>query len=320
MLSPDGEQLAADLGISADELAARAEARIDEAYYVSRTDEILRAFADAHAFSGHGIGVDYGSNPDGLLLGVTANVAVAVGDLGAGEREAEHPVAGLAANVTIMGGINLARFGHPQLTVYGNAFHRVGSYQQLDGSITSLGVHGQYRMFQPEGGIKALIFQWGGLALTGGLEAGRWSFGIADTIENDFEVDGDSGGAAVHMVSDGQLDLEAIAIAAPLEVTTSLRFFYFVSLYGGVALDLTLGQARMDATLDGTLTADPGDGSSIDMGTAQVELEGESGPSPGMLREMVGVQVNFWKLKAFVQANAMLVRAASVAFGLRIVL
>jgi hypothetical protein len=39
-----------------------------------------------------------------------------------------------------------------------------------------------------------------------------------------------------------------------------------------------------------------------------------------MLREMVGLQVNAWKLKAFVQLNAMLVRAASVAVGLRVVL
>jgi len=319
-LTPEGEELGTALGVTPDQLAQQLEDTIDEMYRVQRADEFLRAFADATSFSNRGIGVDYASNADGLMFGLAANLAVAVGDLGVEERDAEHPVAGVAANLAIMGGVNLERFDQPRLTLYGNGFWRRGAYEQLDGSITSVGVHAQYQVLGETRGNKALVFQWSGLTLTGGLELARWAFGLEDSIDTDYTIDGDTDADAT-LSSTGRFDLTSTTVTVPLEATTGVRILYLLSVYGGVGIDLQAGTSTLDADLDGTMTAiDPRDDSEVDLGTADITIDGSSSPSVGKLRGLLGVQVNFWKLKVFVQANAMPFRAASVAAGLRVVL
>ena len=150
-LTQDGQDLANALGISVTQLQQDTEDAIAEAYDVNRVDDFLRAFADATSFSNRGIGVDYAANADGLMLGVSGNVAVAVGDLGQDEAGADHPVAGVAPNLALMGGLNFSRWDLPQLTIYGNAFYRSGSLDKLTGSITSvffaLSIDGRIRYF-----------------------------------------------------------------------------------------------------------------------------------------------------------------------------
>lgn len=322
-LTQEGQDLADALGISVAELEQRTEDEIAEAYNVYRVDEFLRAFADATSFSNRGIGVDYASNGDGIMFGVSGAVAVAVGDLGRDEQDADTPVAGVAPNLAIMGGLNFARWGNPALTLYANAFHRGGKLDELEGSITSVGVHAQYKLFSPTGGKKSLVMKWGGLDLTAGLEMSRWAFklGTGDALTTDFGVDGTTGTADVTMAATGEFEVSSQAIVVPVEATTSLRLLYFLSLYAGGGLDLQLGKADLSTRLNGTMTAiDPQDQSEVDMGTAAVEVSGDSGPSAGKARFLLGVQVNVWKLKTFVQVNAMPIRSASVAFGLRVVL
>ncbi len=322
-LTQEGQDLADALGISPAELQSDVEAQVADAYNVFRAEEFLRAFADATSFSSRGIGVDYASNGDGLMVGVAGSLAFAVGDLGQDEQEAEHPVGGVAPNVAIMGGLNFARWNKPALTIYANAFHRGGKLEELEGSITSLGVHAQYKFFQPTSGKKALVLQWGGLDVTSGLELSRWAFklGTREALTTEFDVSGGNGSAPVTLSAEGQFEISSQAVVVPLEVTTSLRLLYFLSLYGGAGLDLQLGSSDLVTNLTGTMTAvDPQDGSDVDMGTADIEVSGDSPPSAGKARFLLGLQVNIWKLKTFVQLNAMPIRSASVAFGLRVVL
>ncbi|MCB9561541.1 MAG: hypothetical protein H6709_09255 [Kofleriaceae bacterium] len=322
-LTQDGQDLANALGISVTQLQQDTEDAIAEAYDVNRVDDFLRAFADATSFSNRGIGVDYAANADGLMLGVSGNVAVAVGDLGQDEAGADHPVAGVAPNLALMGGLNFSRWDLPQLTIYGNAFYRSGSLDKLTGSITSVGAHAQYKFFSPTRGKKALVLQWGGFDVTAGVEMSRWAFSLdsGDALETGFTLGGTSGSSDVTLAAQGTFALSTTAVVVPLEATTSLRLLYFLSVYAGGGIDVQLGKASLDADLDGTMTAiRPSDGAEVNMGTAQVQVTGEHGPSTGEGRVLAGVQANFWKLKTFVQLNFMPVRSASVAFGLRLVL
>jgi hypothetical protein len=145
-LNPEGEALATQLGISSQELATRIQARVNEVYGASNVDEFLRSFADATAFSMRGLGVDYASDPDSLIVGVGANFAVAASSEVSAE---ERPTAGLAANLAFMAGYNLASQGAPRWTLFGNGFYRKGSTSSLSGSITSFGLHAQYRVMNP---------------------------------------------------------------------------------------------------------------------------------------------------------------------------
>jgi hypothetical protein len=320
-LSQDGQQLATDMGLTPADLAQKAQDAITRMYEVNRVDDFLTAFADATSFSNRGIGVDYASNADGLMLGIAGNIAVATDNAITESQGEQHPVAGVAPNLSIMAGVNLARYGHPKLTLYANGFYRSGSYGPLDGSITSIGVHGQYKFFAPTSGLKSLVLKWGGIDVTGGIEASRWSFDATHSIDEQFTVDGTNGTSNVDLSATGTFALSSDAVVLPIEATTSMRFAYFVSVYAGAGIDLQLGKASVNANLDGTMNAtDPADGSTKDMGTATITVQGDKGPSVGKLRGLAGVQINVWKLKTFVQVNAMPFTAASVAFGIRFVL
>lgn len=321
-LTQDGEDLAAALGISVEELEQQTVDQIDELYTVNRVDEFLRAIADATAFSGRGIGVDYASNGDGLMFGVTGNLSVAAGDLGQAEAESEHPVAGVAPNLALMGGVNLKKWGHDKLTFFGNLFYRNGDWKDLSGSITSIGVHAQYRFFTPTEGKKTALFKWGGVNVTAGLELNRWAFSLGHPFETEHTIDGGGGvSSTVSMQATGQFDLDATSVVVPVEATTSLRFLYFFSLYGGASFAFQAGKTTLGADLTGTMTAtDPQNGPDKDIGTASIRIDGDSGPSAAKATFLGGLQVNLSKFKIFVQGNAMPFRAASVALGLRIVL
>jgi hypothetical protein len=316
-LGAEGQQLASSLGQLPAELEAELEERIGDLYDVYRVEEILRAFADATSFSNRGIGVDYACDPAVMSLGASANLSVAVGDRGLAERDADYPVAGVAPNLTLMGGLNLAAFGMPRLTLFGNGFYRKGAIEQLDGSIINLGAHAQLAVFRPRG--SAAVVRWGGVDVTAGVEYTRWRFGIGDDLESRFTV-GDAGAQTeVTMRSTGRFELSSQVVVLPVEVSTSLRVLSLLSVYAGGGLDLQAGKTTLGASLESALTAvDPMDGSTVDVGTAAVTIDGASGPSVGRARFLAGVQLNLWRLKMFLQGSVMPVRAAALTFGLRV--
>lgn len=314
-LNPDGQALASDLGIDVAELERRIEAGIADVYDTADVDGFLRSFANATSFASRGVGVDYAPLFRGLELGLTANIAAAVDGL----EEGEDPVGGVAPNVSLMAGLSLSRWGHPEIVLYGNGFHRTGKLDELSGSITNAGVHGQYHLFFPAKDASTLLFLWTGLHLTAGVELSRWSFGIEDDVTRDATVDGDNGASTtITTVATGRFDLSATSTTIPLEVTTSARILYFVGVYAGAGLDFQVGKARADATLDGVMTGtDPTDGSAVNMGTAVITASGEQGPSPVAYHLLGGLELNVWRLKAFLQGTFVPVDGASLAFGAR---
>ena len=313
-LNPEGEALASQLGVSSQELAMRIQSRVNEAYSASNVDGFLRSFADATAFSMRGLGVDYASDPQSLVLGVGVNFAVAASDQITAD---ERPTGGLAANLAFMAGLNLASQGAPRWTLFGNGFYRKGSTDTLEGGITSAGVHAQYRLVSPqvdEGAAKLL--RWSGIDVTAGLELTRWNLGIEDTIETDFDVQGSSGNAAVTLASTGRFDLSSTAATIPVEVSTGVRIALLLSIYVGAGVDFTTGTGKLDANLNGTMrTSD-----NRDIGTTTITGGGDNSASPLAGRILAGVQLNLWKLKVYAQVNGSTTPGASVGFGIRGVL
>ncbi|HEY5927153.1 MAG TPA: hypothetical protein VIV11_35940 [Kofleriaceae bacterium] len=313
-LNPEGEMLASELGISSQDLATRIQTRVNEIYSASNVDGFLRSFADATAFSMRGLGVDYASDPESLILGVGANFAVAASsDVTAEER----PTAGLAANIAFMAGYNLASQDAPRWTLFGNGFYRKGSTESLRGGITSFGLHAQYRVMNPqkdEGTAKLL--RWIGIDLTGGLEFTRWNLDVEDTIETDFSVQGSSGNAALTLTETGTFALSSTAMTVPIEVSTGVRIALLLSVYVGAGVDLTVGTGKLNANLTGTMRTED----NRDIGTTTITGGGENNASPLAARILAGVQLNLWKIKVYAQINGSATPAASLGFGIRGVL
>jgi hypothetical protein len=315
-LNPEGDALAQQLGITSAELASRMQTTINDAYGATNVDGFIRSFADATAFSMRGLGVDYASDPNSLILGVGINVAVAAGDE---ISESERPTAGLAPNIGFMAGLNLASQGAPRWTIFGNGFYRKGSTEDLRGGILSAGLHVQYRLVNPQvdKDIATKALRWTGIDLTAGLEFTRWTLGVNDAITTDLGVDGTNGSANLVLDSTGTYDLSSTAVTVPVEATTGLRIALLVSIYVGAALDFTAGKGKLDANLNGTLlTSD-----NRQIGTATISGGGEESASPFAARVMAGAQLNLWKLKLYTQLTASpSPLAASVGLGIRGVL
>ena len=314
-LSPDGEALAAELGLDPATLEARLQAKLDDLYDAANVAGFLRAFANATSFASRGTGVDYAPVFDGAELGITANLAVAVEGL----EEGQDPAAGLAPNLSLVGGLNLGRWGHPEVTLYGNGFYRGASFDQLEGSITNAGFHAQYHLW-PASDTSPLVFQWSGLHLTAGVEWSRWRFAAGDSITRDFTLTGDNGvDTDVTAAGGGRFDLAASSTVVPLEVTTSVRILYLASLYVGGGVDLQLGSADAAIALSGQMTGvRPSDGAAVAIGSASVTAAGDGRPSRVAYHLLLGAEANLWRIKLVLQTSFVPLDGASVGLGLRV--
>lgn len=314
-LNPEGDAFATRLGITPAELASQMQTLINDAYGASDVDAYIRSFADATAFSMRGLGVDYASDPDSLILGIGANFAVAAAEQ---VNATERPTSGLAANIAFMAGYNLSGQGAPRWTVFANGFYRNGSTSSLRGGILSAGLHAQYRLVDPQRDDRATTkaLRWIGIDVTGGLELTRWSLGVNDDIVTELGIAGASGAGRVILDSTGTFDMRSTAATIPLEITTGVRIALLVSVYVGGALDFTAGSGTLDANLGGTLYA--GDGTMI--GASTITGGGARSASPFAARVLAGAQLNVWKLKLYAQVNGSATPAASVGFGIRGVL
>lgn len=318
-LTSEGQDLANTLGIDVADFQDSLNQKLSDAFDTFRPKDYLRAISDAVAFSNRGIGVDYASGGKRFEVGVAGNVSVALGDQGLGEIDADRPVAGVAPNFSLMFGWNLEEFGYPAITVFGNGFHHSAEIGDFQGSATNAGAHAQIRLFRNRGGenLRKLLFLWGGVDITSGLEFTRLGLTLNNELETKVPLEGNMP-LDVLLTSRGKYDLTATALTVPVEATTSVRAFYFFWLYGGIGADLQLGGSSVDAKLDGTMVAtDPNTQEEVEVGSASVEVKEDSGPSVGKLRFLAGLQAEVLFAKIFVQANVLPDRGAGVAFGLR---
>lgn len=89
-LNPQGQDLAAQLGISIADLESAIRDNVTKAFGLAPVESFTRSFANATSFSNRGLGVDYASNIEGAELGIAASAGAAA-DLGHGV-----PTAGIA--------------------------------------------------------------------------------------------------------------------------------------------------------------------------------------------------------------------------------
>ena len=301
-LTPQGQALADQMGVTAAELERRMKDRIDST--LGTDGAALQAFSDAAVLSSHGLGVDYVSVPESLIVGVAANAAAANGDLSA----LDHPIGGVAANVAVMAGLNLSTFDLPRWTVYGSGFYRSDTVDGIDGAITNAAAHVQYALIEPGPGT---VVRWTGLQLTSGVELTRWTLGTEKAMGTSFAISGHELGYDMT----GRFELASNSLTVPVELSTGVRVAV-VSFYAGVGVDGTAGAGSVDAMVTGPLTDDQG----RRLGTATINGHDSHGASPVSARALGGVQLDAWKLKIFGHVNAAADSATSIGVGVRGVL
>jgi hypothetical protein len=321
-LNDEGKRIAEQLGFDAEGFRAKAEEKLADAMQISEVQSFLRSFGNATSFSNRGTGVDYASNSERYIFGLAGNLAISA-NLGDDTADGT-PAVGVAPTFSLMGGMNLRPWNHPELTVYANFFHSNSDSGQLRGGITNFGLHGQLKLFTPTRGVKRLFVQWGGLDVTGGLEIARWSLGLHGDLTTPFDIsDTENTDASILTANvNGRFDVGSTTVTAPIEITTNLRLLYLLSLYLGGGLDVQAGSAHVDVGAGGGLK-----GTRIDtqreevIGEVSASASGSNSPSVGAFHLLVGAQANLWRLKIFVQTSLQPSSsnfAVSLATGLRL--
>ncbi len=307
-LNQQGEDLAAELGLSIPDMIATAEARIDELYRVSRIDELLRSFANTAAFAQRGLGADYDVDPNDIFVGVGA--AGVHGDVAIGTTN--ELLGGSIVNFSVLTGVNLGRWNVPRWTVFANGFYETTTIHGLKGHLLTLGAHAQYQVVQPTRKAHA---RWTGVAVTGGLEYAKWTVGTASSIESHFFAMGSIKGASIHMSSTGTLDVDTTTVSIPIEVTTGARLLGVLSVYGGGGVSLATGDSTINAQLDSLLTINA---DNIPVGNATISGSGESSPSTLGVHALAGLLVHTRHARVFLQ-GAVAPGELSASLGVRIV-
>ncbi len=292
-LNAEGEQLASELGLSIPDLIATAQARIDELYKVTRLGDLLHAFANTAAAAQRGLGVDYDPDSGDILIG--AGGGGVHGDVAIGTTNSL--LGGSIINVAAMTGVNLGRWSHPRWTVFANGFYESTTIHGLDGSLFTIGAHVQYHVLPA---TRPATLRWIGVAATTGLEHASWVVGTSTggSIESHFTATGPDSHHTIHMSSTGTLDVTTSTVSVPIELTTGVRLFDTLVLYGGAGLDLTTGSSTVVAQLHSLLTIN---NDNIPIGTAEISGSGSSSPSAVTVHALVGLEIHTRHVRVVVQ-------------------
>ncbi len=318
----DAQQAADFLGTAPDEFAALLEGEIADALGLLDTEQYLQPFADAQAFSSKGLTVDYASEFGALLVGFGVSTAFAYsGDLN--PDNIDRAVDGLAPNLSALVGVDLGILGLDGLRIFASGYRQDASFgdsDEFDLKVDNLGFHAQLRLFGGDGDSTSEVFwDWRGFDITAGYNRARTTLTLTEELPTSLTLGSGGQQLDVDLSSVGLLRLDARTSNIPVEITTAVTLLSVLTLYGGVGTDLQLGDATIEASLDGTVTAEnPQGGDTLDIGTVDIDADQAAKPTRGRFRTMLGLQASLWVLKAYVQLNALPGVAASVAGGVRV--
>ncbi|MEO6773771.1 MAG: hypothetical protein ABI467_12265 [Kofleriaceae bacterium] len=309
-LTPAGEQLATYLKLSADQLTQNAEDKFNALFQTANLPALLSAFASTTAIADRGLGVDYAVIGTPLMVGVVANGAVPT-DASLSNTD-ERVIGGFVFNFGVMIGANLGRWGAPRWTLFANGFYETAGYKDLQGDLTTGGVHAQYRAIEGTHGR----VRWIGLDVTTGLELAKWTISTKrDALQINFKV-ANMMGDSEHLEFDakGVMNVEANATTIPLEVTTGLSLGDLFVIYGGGGLDLTLATATIDVDLDGDLLIRS---NQQNVGHATVAASGRASPGTTTAHALAGIELEVPHANVYVQGIAT-PSDEGVALGVRV--
>jgi hypothetical protein len=283
--------IANQIGASVPELTANAQQKIDSLFQLSGLPRLLGSFANTGAFAVRGLGVDYQPDPDDIMMGVVVDGAIA-SDAG---LSTDKPLSATVINYALNGGMNLARWNQPRLTVFASGSYAATTIRGLSGELLAAGAHVQYKLVQPSAPSNV---RWTGLDVTSGLEYAHWSISLASSLETHVVVSGSTNDEYVHLSCTGTLSVLAETLTVPLEVSTGVRFLDIFGFYGGLGADLTTGSSTINAVLDAVMSINA---ARMEIGTAHITASGSSGPDTATVHAFGGLEIHTHHARVYVQ-------------------
>ncbi|MFN8370441.1 MAG: hypothetical protein U0T83_07430 [Bacteriovoracaceae bacterium] len=315
----------------------------------SDTNNYAKGMADSGVMAAKGLGVDYATHPDLVILGAGVGVA---GDLGGSSLSnvmngtvKSTQIRGVGIQASLMAGVNLGYFTDAELgpihlnklKVFTNFLTKdLPSSGGLKGDMTDFGLHFQYDFFE-EVSLPWGFIKWHGLQLTTGFEYSaldvKFTKAIDKTTSKTVDVSsvtsvtGQTATATARFNGTANVGADTSVKSIPIEISTSARILYVLTPFVGLGGDFNFGSAKTTANISGpvTITDSLGVFSTANntnvSATASLPLDsrGTIKPDTFSARWFGGLQINIFLVKIYAQVNQSLTNdTLGVNAGLRL--
>jgi len=289
---------------------------IQEELHLGDASAFLGAMADASALATKGMGVDYASNFEKFMVGMSLGSGVSAGGATFNKGGQELPDYGFSFQMAGTVGVNMGLLSGGEgflsrIVLFGHGMTLNTSGDTFGGNLLNYGGHLQLRLIKPQ---DAEVVAWGGLALTGGYEYTAYRL----DLQQGMPITAPSSGLDMTWDATGDYVMKASSESFPVEVSTNLRVLV-ATAFVGAGMDFNTGTATTAMELSGPIQADVM-GESRVLGDATVSTihSGQAGPS--FPRVFGGLQLNVFVLKVYGQVNIGLDEGFGGHAGVRVAL
>ena len=308
------DSVAQRYGLDSASIKREVSSAIDDNLNLADQQEFLDAMAEAAALSTRGMGVDYASNVERVVFGVSVGSAVNSSGVTLSRQGRELPDGGFSFQLAAMAGINLG-MGREEgffsrVRLYGSGMALGTGGESFSGSLYNYAAHLQFQLVRPQVGAAA---EWGGLALTSGSEVAGYALSLSQPLPISTAISGQD----IAWEATGTYDVDAATSSIPLELSTNVRIL-LVTLYGGGGVDWNQGGATSVIGLSGPLNVDDQSGSAVELGSASVSYGGRGLADAFVPRAFVGAQLDILAIKVYGHLNAGLNGSFGGHTGLRL--
>jgi hypothetical protein len=273
---------------------------------------LMQGMANSSVMAGKGIGNDYASNMDVVLVGAGVGVGV---DLEK-DKQTGSDLSGAGIQGGIILGTSLGWMNTPKilgletkkLAIYVNYLgynldRKLGdaNKDELKANLNSLGFHVRYNWIS---GMGSKFLGWGGIKVHTGYEYNKtkltFTSSLSETINEN--VGGQTVSGTIQGSPSATIDVATQSI--PFEISTDVQLLYILSLYTGLGVDLNFGKARGAGSLNANPTTLNYSGAGADpVVQADANINGSGSVDSFLTRGFAGVQVNLPYLRIFAQID-----------------
>jgi hypothetical protein len=305
-------------------------------------DRLMQGISNASLLASKGIGKDYASYMEMYLIGVGAGIGI--DQQYDSTIDSEISGGGAALGVVVgttarnLGIESFAGLDAKRLNIYAN-FMRYKHNQiiqsdpesesKLAADLFNLGVHFRYNWID---GIGGTLLGWGGVKLHWGYDYNQTKIFFENDLDKNINLidlpsnNGDTATIAGKITGSPRYQVKSQTHSIPLEISTDVRFIYFMSLYGGLGTDINYGKAEGRGLLNGNVsplactTGDACVGITDLKVQVQANLDAEGRVDPLMLRGFTGLQLNLPYIRIYAQIDkAFGTELIAISSGLKIV-
>jgi hypothetical protein len=274
----------------------------------------MQGMANSSVMAGKGIGSDYASRMQVVMIGA----AVGVGADLEKDKATGSDISGVGIQGGLMIGTNLGWLDTEKilglytdrLNIYFNYLGYNldrqmgdGNNNNLQADLKSFGFHASYDLVKSKGNS---LVRWGGVKVHTGYEYNTTKLTFTTDLNQD--VNENIGGNTVTGTLTGKpsATIDVGTHSIPLEVSTNVQLLYFLSLYTGLGVDMNFGKAKAAGALNANptqLSVNGGGAGSGPTVQADANISGSGNVDSFLTRAFAGVQINLPYTNIFVQAD-----------------